>query len=198
MCLSNILEPIQHKGNVYFVVIHDFSIIMHVNTTFISQFLSAYKCVYLRDQLRYISSFCIFRSPIPVLSDGISFMQLRREQTKCTKKNCTPTKQGTIKSPVHNGFSRHSNLVKQPVIIYLLRLLQLSYRERSDAPLENGCELLDSQSQIWPSRLFSGKQDLRVELTLTFWGSIWQKIILQARRISKLTAIIDDTEIKRT
>ena len=60
------------------------------------------------------------------------------------------------------------------------------------------CELLDSQSQIWPSRLFSGKQDPRVELPLTFWASIWRKNILQASRISKLAAIIDDTEIKRT
>ena len=88
-------------------------------------------------------------------------------------------------------------MVKQPVIIYLL---QLSYRKKSKhLSLDNySCELLDSQSQIWPSRFFSGKQDQRVGLTLTFWASIWRKTILQASRISKLAAIIDDTEIKRT
>ena len=71
-------------------------------------------------------------------------------------------------------------------------------KSRKHLSPDNSCELLDSQSQIWPSRLFSSNQDPRVELPLTFWASIWRKTILQASRISKLATIIDDTEIKRT
>ena len=44
----------------------------------------------------------------------------------------------------------------------------LMVKSRKHLSPDNSCELLDSQSQIWPSRLFSSNQDPRVELPLTF------------------------------
>ena len=114
-------------------------------------------------------------------------------------RNSTETVYGVVSERIKNRLSTTENAVTlgKTACNHLSATIMVAILP--EAPLSRQCcELLDSQSQIWPSRLFSGKQDPRIELPLTFWASIWRKTILQASRISKLAAITDDTEIKRT
>ena len=52
----------------------------------------------------YTLSFCIFCSPIPVLSNGTCFVQLRGSEQKRAKKSRTPVACGTIEPFVYNNF----------------------------------------------------------------------------------------------
>ena len=57
----------------------------------------------------YTLSFCIYCSPIPVLSNGTCFMKLRVGANKnVSTKNCTPLERGMIEGSVNNSFPTQS------------------------------------------------------------------------------------------
>ena len=56
----------------------------------------------------YTLSFCIYCSPIPVLSNGTCFMQLRGGEIKRATKNRTPVTWGMIELSANNGFPTRS------------------------------------------------------------------------------------------
>ena len=56
----------------------------------------------------YTLSFCIYCSPIPVLSNGTCFMKLRGGEQKRATKNRTSLERSTIEGSVNNGFPTRS------------------------------------------------------------------------------------------
>ena len=80
---------------------------LHV-TLRLPQFLSPHSSAHISELLVYTLSFCIYCSPIPVVSNGTYFVQPREGEQKRVTKNRTPLERATIEASLNDSFPTQS------------------------------------------------------------------------------------------
>ena len=71
-------------------------------------YVSSIGLVRSEELFEYTLSFCIYFSPVPVLSNGTCFIKLREGEQKPDTKNRTSVARGTIEPSVNNSFPTRS------------------------------------------------------------------------------------------